>query len=462
MRADLARWQFAFTSINHFLFVPVTIGLAVLTALLQTAWHRNGKPEYLRLTRFFGVLLVINVAIGVVTGLVQEFEFGMNWSAYSRLVGNIFGAPLAMEGLAAFFLESTFLGLWLFGWDKLSRRVHLATIWLVALGSVLSAAFIMAANSWMQHPVGYVIDPKTHQPVLNDIWALFTNPVFVWSYAKVVLAALVTGGAVMLAVSAWQLRRGGDRDVFGKSARLALVVLVPAILFAMLVGDELGVIEGRYQPMKIAAAEAQWTTCQPCSFSLIQIGGGNNDHTPTQILAIPHLLSLLATNHWNGKVIGMSPLQAQYAAKYGAGNYVPNVFIQYWAMRVMAYLAVIVVLVGLWGLWLSRRKKLAVSRKFLWVATWMVILPFLINTAGWLLTESGRQPWIVQGIMLTKNGISPSVSTTYLVISLTVFVLLYGTLGTVDLLLMLRYSRKELAPAPAVSAAGEPVPAMDY
>ncbi len=462
MRADLARWQFAFTSINHFLFVPVTIGLAVLTALLQTAWHRNGKPEYLRLTRFFGVLLVINVAIGVVTGLVQEFQFGMNWSAYSRLVGNVFGAPLAMEGLAAFFLESTFLGLWLFGWNKLSRRVHLATIWLVALGSVLSAAFIMAANSWMQHPVGYVMDPKTHQPVLNDIWALFTNPVFVWSYAKVVLASLVTGAAVMLAVSAWQLRRGGDRDVFGKSARLALVVLVPAILFAMLVGDELGVIEGRYQPMKIAAAEAQWTTCQPCSFSLIQIGGGNNDHTPTQILAIPHLLSLLATNHWNGKVIGMSPLQAQYAAKYGAGNYVPDVFIQYWGMRVMAYLAVIVVLVGLWGLWLSRRKKLAASRRFLWLATWMVILPFLINTAGWLLTESGRQPWIVQGIMLTKNGISPSVSTAYLVISLTIFVLLYGTLGTVDLLLMLRYSRKELAPAPADSAAGEPVPAMDY
>jgi cytochrome d ubiquinol oxidase subunit I len=222
------------------------------------------------------------------------------------------------------------------------------------------------------------------------------------------------------------------------------------------------VIEGRYQPMKIAAAEAQWTTCQPCSFSLIQIGGGNNDHTPTQILAIPHLLSLLATNHWNGKVIGMSPLQAQYAAKYGAGNYVPDVFIQYWGMRVMAYLAVIVVLVGLWGLWLSRRKKLATSRKFLWLATWMVILPFLINTAGWLLTESGRQPWIVQGIMLTKNGISPSVSTTYLVISLTAFVLLYGILGTVDLLLMLRYSRKELAPVPAEAAAGEPVPAMDY
>jgi len=460
MRADLARWQFAFTSINHFLFVPVTIGLAVLTALLQTAWYRKQSPEYLRLTRFFGTLLVINVAIGVVTGLVQEFEFGMNWSAYSRLVGNVFGAPLAMEGLVAFFLESTFLWLWLFGWDKLSRRVHLATIWLVALGSILSAAFILAANSWMQHPVGYQM---VHgKPQLNDIWALFTNPVFVWGYSKVILAALATGAGVMLAVSAWQLRRGADSAVFGRSARLSLVMLVPAILLAMLVGDELGVIEAKYQPMKIAAAEAQWTTCQPCSFSLFQIGGGNNDHTPTQILEIPHLLSLLATNHWNGKVIGMSPLQAQYAAKYGPGNYVPNVFIQYWGMRVMAYLAVIVVLVALWGLWLNRRKKLATSSLFLRVATWLVVLPFLINTAGWLLTESGRQPWIVQGIMLTKNGISPSVSTTQLIISLTVFVLLYGTLGTVDLLLMLRYSRKELAPAPPPAPSGDRVPAMEY
>jgi cytochrome d ubiquinol oxidase subunit I len=462
LRTDLARWQFAFTTINHFLFVPVTIGLAVLTALLQTAWYRRKSPEYLRLTRFFGTLLVINVAIGVVTGLVQEFEFGMNWSAYSRLVGNIFGAPLAMEGLAAFFLESTFLGLWLFGWDKLSRRVHLLTIWLVALGSVLSAAFIMAANSWMQHPVGYVLNPKTHAPELNDIWALFTNPVFVWGYAKVVLAAIVTGAAVMLAVSAWQLRRGGDRTVFGRSARLALITLVPAVLLAMLVGDELGVIEAKFQPMKIAAAEAQWTTCQPCSFSLIQIGGGNNDHTPTQILAIPHLLSLLATNHWNGKVIGLSPLQAQYAAKFGAGNYVPNVFIQYWSMRVMAYLGVVVLLVALWGLWLSRRKKLATSRRFLWAATWLVILPFLMNTAGWLLTESGRQPWIVQGIMLTKNGLSPSVSTTELVISLVVFVALYAILGTIDLVLMLRYSRKDLPPAPAESESDKPIPAMLY
>jgi cytochrome d ubiquinol oxidase subunit I len=457
---DLARWQFAFTTINHFLFVPVTIGLAFLTALLQTAWYLSKRDEYLRLTRFFGTLLVINVAIGVVTGIVQEFEFGMNWGAYSRLVGNIFGAPLAMEGLAAFFLESTFLGLWLFGWDKLPRRIHLLTIWLVSLGAVLSAAFIMAANSWMQHPVGYVM--VNGKPQLNDIWALLTNPVFVWGYGKVLLASLVTGAAVMLAVSAWQLRHGGAQEVFTRSARLALVVLVPAILFTMLVGDELGVIEAKYQPMKIAAAEGQWTTCQPCSFSLIQIGGGNRDQTPTQILAIPHLLSLLATNHWNGKVIGLDPLQSQYSKQFGAGYYVPNVFIQYWSMRVMAYAGVLVFLLGLWGLWLIRRKTLAKSRRFLWVAIWASVLPFLMNTAGWLLTESGRQPWIVQGIMLTKNGISPTVSTTMLVISLTAFVLLYGVLATVDLLLMLKYSREQLPPARAEANADTPVPAVQY
>jgi cytochrome d ubiquinol oxidase subunit I len=457
---DLARWQFAFVTINHFFFVPVTIGLAFLTALLQTAWFRSKREEYLRLTRFFGVLLVINVAIGVVTGLVQEFQFGMNWSAYSRLVGNVFGAPLAMEGLAAFFLESTFLGLWLFGWDRLSRRVHLLTIWLVSLGTVLSAAFIMAANSWMQHPVGYKM--VNGKPQLNDIWAVFTNQVFVWGYSKVLLASLVTGAAVMLAVSAWQLRHGGAQEVFTRSARLALIVLVPAILFTMLVGDELGVIEAKYQPMKIAAAEAQWSTCQPCSFSLFQIGGGNNDHTPTQILEIPHLLSLLATNHWDGKVIGLSPLQSQYTKQFGSGYYVPNVFIQYWSMRVMAYIGVLVLLIGVYGLWLLRRKRLATSRRFLWVAIWATVLPFLMNTAGWLLTESGRQPWIVQGIMLTKNGISSSVGVTSIVISLVVFVVLYGVLATVDLMLMLKYSRQPLPPPHAEAEADAPVPAVQY
>ncbi|HEX2301722.1 MAG TPA: cytochrome ubiquinol oxidase subunit I [Pseudonocardiaceae bacterium] len=352
---DLARLQFAMTSIYHFLFVPVTIGLAFLTAALHTAWHRSGRADQLRLTRFFGTILVINVAVGVVTGLVQEFQFGMSWSAYSRTVGDVFGAPLAMEGLAAFFLESTFLGLWLFGWDKLSRRVHLATIWVVAFGAALSAAFIMAANSWMQHPVGYTINPSTGRPQLDDIGAVLTNPVFLWSYLHVLLASLVTAAVVMLAVAAWQLRRGVQS--FQPAARLALIVLAPSIVFAMLIGSGLGVIEARYQPMKIAAAEAQWETCQPCSFSLFQIGGGNADQDPTQVIEVPHLLSLLATNSWNGKVVGLNELQAQYEQRYGPEYYVPNVFVQYWSMRVMAYLAGLIFLLAAWGIWLLWRRQ---------------------------------------------------------------------------------------------------------
>jgi cytochrome d ubiquinol oxidase subunit I len=460
---DLARLQFAMTSIYHFLFVPVTIGLSFLTALLQTSWHRSGREEYLRLTRFFGTLLVINIAVGVVTGLVQEFQFGMDWSTYSRTVGDVFGAPLAMEGLAAFFLESTFLGLWLFGWDKLSRRAHLATIWMVALGSALSAAFIMAANSWMQHPVGYATNASTGKPQLDDIWAVLTNPVFLRSYLHVLLASLTTAAAVMLAVSAWQHRRGSASEVFRPASRLALLVLAPAAFLAMIVGSQLGVTETEFQPMKIAASEAQWQTCQPCSFSLFQIGGGKNDQTPTQIIEIPHLLSLLATNSWDGKVVGLNDLQSQYVKQYGPGDYVPNVFLQYWSMRLMAYTAGMLFLVSLWGLWLLRRGRLTTSTRFLRVAVLAAILPFAMNTAGWMLTESGRQPWIVQGIQLTRDGVSPSVSTAEVWFSIVVFFLLYAALAVIDLSLMLKYARREISPGPGgESDESAAVPAMTY
>jgi cytochrome bd-type quinol oxidase subunit 1 len=459
-KLDLSRLQFASTSIYHFLFVPVTIGLAFLVALLQTAWHRKGDEAYLRLTKFFGTLLVINIAIGVVTGLVQEFQFGMNWSAYSRYVGDVFGAPLAMEGLMAFFLESTFLGLWIFGWGRLSPRVHLATIWAVSAGTALSAAFIMAANSWMQHPVGYTV--KDGRAQLTNIWSVLSNPVFVWAYVHVLLASLVTGSAVMLAVSAWHLRRGTEAEIFRRTTAVSLAVMLPAALFAMMVGSRLGVMETMYQPMKVAAMEAQWNTCQPCSFSVIQIGGGPNDQTPTKIIQIPHLLSLLATDSWNGKVVGLNELNAQYQQKYGPGNYVPNVFVQYWSMRVMAYIAVVVFLVALWGVWLLWRKRLESARWFLFIAIWIVILPFIMNTAGWMLTENGRQPWIVQGLQLTADGVSPSVGATTVAISLGTFVLLYGALAVVDGVLMVRYGRKQLAPAPELGEDGRPVPAMTY
>ena len=457
---DLARLQFAGTSIYHFLFVPLTIGLAFLTALLQTRWHRTDAPEYLRLTKFFGTLLVINVAVGVVTGLVQEFQFGMNWSGYSRFVGDVFGAPLAMEGLAAFFLESTFLALWVFGWNRLSRRAHLAAIWAVAAGGVLSAAFIMAANSWMQNPVGYTIN-SAGRAQLTSIGAVLTNPVFLRSFVHVVLASLITAAVVMLGISAWHLRRGSHTAVFDRSARIALLVIVPATMVNLLVGSELGVTEGKFQPMKIAAAEAQWTSCQPCSFSLFQLGGGNDDHDPTKIIAVPHLLSLLATNHWDGPVTGMDELQAQYEQQYGPGDYVPDVFVQYWSMRVMAYLGSLVLLIGLWGLW--RRKRLDTSPLFLRVAVWAIPLPFVINTAGWILTENGRQPWIVQGLQKTSDAVSSSVGTTAVVVSLIAFFVLYGVLALVDWGLMARFARRELAEAPAAEdRAEEPELAPSY
>ena len=460
-KVDLARLQFAATSIYHFLFVPVTIGLAFLVAILQTRWHRGGDQDYLRLTRFFGTLLLINVAVGVVTGLVQEFQFGMTWSSYSRYVGDVFGAPLAVEGLAAFFLESTFLGLWLFGWGRLPKRVHLATIWLVALGTVLSAAFIMAANSWMQHPVGYTVGSGRAE--LTSFWALLTNHLFLWAFGHVLLAALVTGGSLLLAVSTWHLRRRSDAESFHKTARLAIVVLVPAALLAMFFGSELGVSGEHYQPMKIAAGEALWNSQQPAAFTLFQIGGFTaSDPNASFAIRVPRLLSFLATNSLNGKVVGMNEVQAQYQQKYGPGNYRPNVFIAFWSIRIMAYLAGLVFLLALWGAWLMHRGRLSHSRWFARLALWALVLPFIMNTMGWILTENGRQPWIVQGLQLTRNASSPSVSSTDIVISLVVFVLIYGAMALIDAVLMIRFARKPLGPPPELDEHDIPVHAMSY
>jgi cytochrome d ubiquinol oxidase subunit I len=322
------------------------------------------------------------------------------------------------------------------------------------------------ANSWMQHPVGYKIN-KQGQAVLSNVWALFVNPTFVWGYAHVVLAGLITGCLVMLAVSAWYLRKGEHVESFHRTGKLALTVLVPAIVIQLSVGNQLGVIEAKYQPMKIAAAEAQWTNCQPCSFSAFQIGGGANDKTPTEIIPIPHLLSVLATNTWNGAVTGLDELQAQYEAKYGPGNYVPDVFIQYWSIRIMAYLGSLVLLLSLWGVWLLHKNRLRNSRLFLTLSVWAVFTPFLMNTTGWLLTESGRQPWIVQGLQKTVDANSPSVSSTEIWISLIAFILSYIVLGVADLVLMLRYSRHGLAQADAEAAepsdtSPDAVPALTY
>jgi cytochrome d ubiquinol oxidase subunit I len=319
----------------------------------------------------------------------------------------------------------------------------------------------------MQHPVGYVLNSHG-QPELNNVSALFTNPTFLWGYIHVILASLVTGSLVMLAVSAWQIRKQREVASFVHAARISVIVLLPVILVQMFVGNKLGEIETKYQPVKIAAAEAQWENCQPCSFSAFQIGGGKNDKTPSQIIQIPHLLSVLATGTWSGAVVGLNQLQKENEKKYGPGNYIPDVFIQYWSMRVMAYLGSLIALFALWGGWLVHRGKLERSKWFLRLSLWAVVTPFLMNTAGWMLTENGRQPWIVQGLMKTINANSPSVSSTDIWISLVVFVAIYIALGAADLALMLRYSRKGLGDdddndgSPTATPGATTTPAVSY
>jgi cytochrome d ubiquinol oxidase subunit I len=453
---DLARAQFATTSIYHFIFVPLTLGLAPLVAIMQTTWYRTGVDAWLRLTRFFGTLLLINFAIGVATGLVQEFQFGMNWSVYSKFVGGVFGAPLAIEGLAAFFLEATFLGLWIFGWDRLSPRLHLATIWLVALGTWLSAYFILVANSWMQHPVGYKLVDGEAQ--LTDVWALLSNEFALRAYVHVLLVGLTTGSIVVLGISCWHLLRGRNVDVFRRAAALALIVAVPVTLLNLTVGNRFGLAVTQAQAMKIASAEALWNTEQPAGFSMFQIGGfSKDDQDPSFVIQVPRLLSYMATGSFSGEVQGINQLQAQEQKQYGNGNYIPDVEVIYWSIRVMAYLGVLMFLVAAVGAWLYRRKALERARWYLWTAVVAMAFPFIAATSGWILTEMGRQPWIVQGLLKTSQAHSPNVSTATIGVSLGVFVLLYLALGVVDFVLMRRYAR--LDPPPLRPEAGAvPVP----
>jgi cytochrome bd ubiquinol oxidase subunit I len=457
---DLARIQFATTSLYHFLFVPLTLGLGPLVAIMQTLWHRTGDEAWLRLTKFFGTLLLINFAIGVATGLVQEFEFGMNWSVYSEYVGDVFGAPLAIEGLAAFMLEATFLGLWIFGWNRLPPRLHLATLWIAVLGTWLSGYFILVANSWMQHPVGYEIVNGRAQ--LTSVWALLTNGFALRAYLHTMLAGLIFGSILVLGVACWHFLRRSHVDLFRRAAKLALIVAVPVTLLQLVVGNRFGEAVTSAQAMKIAASEAQWDTCQPCGFSLFQIGGFTvDDQTPRFSITVPRLLSYMATGSFDGQVQGLTELQAQEEAAYGPGNYMPNVRVIYWSMRVMAYLGMAMFLVAALGAWLYWKRKLEAARWYHWVAIVGISFPYVAASAGWILTEMGRQPWIVQGLLKTADAHSPNVSTAMLGVSLGVFVSLYLVLGVVGFVLMRHYARLDPAgpdekprdelPEPAVS-----------
>ena len=454
---ELARLQFGITTLFHFIFVPMSIGLVAWVAYCQTRYYRSGDEVYLRMTRFWGKFMLISVAIGVVTGIVQEFQFGMNWSEYSRYVGDIFGAPLAMEGLAAFFLESTFIGLWIFGWGKLSPKVHLATIWLTSFGTILSAYFILAANSWMQHPVGYVINHVTHRAELKSIFAVLTNSTVLLALPHTIFAAMCTGGFLVLAISAFGLLRKRATEVYTRSVRNVLPLVLAAAVLTGAFGHGQGMLMEKQQPMKMAAAEALYKTTKGASLSIFAVGPF--EHFPKRLntdIRIPRLLSILGDASWNSTVKGVNQLQAEDVRKYGPGDYVPILGVTYWTFRLMAGVGVLLLLIPLAGLLLVRRKTLEHSRRFLWVCVGGAFLPVLANLTGWIFTEMGRQPWVVYGLLKTSDARSPLVGSGSIILTIVGYTVLYGVLLIVGGRLFLREIAHGPEGEPSDSASEKP------
>ena len=457
---DIARWQFGITTVYHFLFVPLTIGLTALVAVMETLWLRTRRPEWLRLTKFFGKLMLINFAIGVVTGIVQEFQFGMNWSDYSRFVGDVFGAPLAIEALLAFFLESTFLGLWIFGWDKLPRALHAGCMWIVHFGTLASSWFILAANSWMQHPVGHTYNPETGRAELTDFAAVMFNKVQLVTFPHVIFAAYMTAAAFILGISAWLYLRAGkrerikveDRSMYRMGIRLgAWVVLVTGIGVAVS-GDIQGKIMTEVQPMKMAAAEALYDTEESCApFSIFTIGTPDGKEEKFSI-TVPCVLSFLGTGSFDGEVKGINDLRAEYRETYGqdpgaayydpSGEYSPIIPVTYWTFRYMIGFGVAAAFFAGLILFLTRRGRVPTSKWFGRMAIATPVLMLLGNSAGWIFTEMGRQPWVVFGLMNVGRGVSPGVSTTEAWISIITLTGLYGVLAVIELGLLLRVIKK--------------------
>ncbi|WP_405881151.1 cytochrome ubiquinol oxidase subunit I [Streptomyces sp. NBC_01136] len=465
----LARWQFGITTVYHFLFVPLTISLAALTAILETAWVRTGKEHYLRATKFWGKLFLINIAMGVVTGIVQEFQFGMNWSDYSRFVGDVFGAPLAFEALIAFFFESTFIGLWIFGWDKLPKKAHLACIWVVSIGTILSAYFIMAANSFMQHPVGYRLVKKadgTTRAELTDFPKVLFQETTLVNFWHVISASILVGGAFMTGIAVFHLRKKRHVRTMRMSLRLGLITALVGTILTVVSADTLGKVMYEQQPMKMSAAEALWESQQPAPFSLFAYGDVAKGHN-TVAIEIPGILSFLAKNDFNAKIPGINDINKAEQEKFGPGDYRPNIPTAYWAYRWMIGFGGVSMVLCTAGLWLTRRKlwlapehrtgeddvpKLMLTKNMeltpklgIWwwrLSQWTLIFPLIGISWGWIFTETGRQPWVVYGLLRTRDAVSPGVSQGEVLTSLIVFTLIYAILAVIEVKLMLKYVKQ--------------------
>ncbi|WP_243231619.1 cytochrome ubiquinol oxidase subunit I [Microbacterium sp. CIAB417] len=454
----LARWQFGLTTLYHYLFVPLTLGMGLIVAIFQTWWVRTGETKWLQLTRLFGKIFLINFAMGVVTGIVQEFQFGMNWSAYSRFVGDVFGAPLAFEGLLAFFFEATFIGLWIFGWDRLSKRVHLATIWCAWIGATMSAYFILAANSFMQNPVGYTMSPDGTRAEMTDFFAVLTNRVVLATFPHTMFAAIMFAATVVVAVAAWHLARGQHFEAMRPALRFGMWTVIISFAGTAISGDLLGLQMVATQPMKMAAAEALYNTAcgSDASFSIFSLGTPDGT-SEIWSLRVPYLLSFLSTHTLDGCVEGINNLNAEYTQNWpvfadqlgGDLPFAPTIWITYWSFRWMIGFGGLAAVISVVGLWLTRKKAKRAVPQWAWrVAIWSAPLPMFGSLVGWLFTEMGRQPWIVFGLMLTQDGVSPSVPGWNVLISLIAFTLTYAALAVVEFGLILKAARKGPEPIP--------------
>lgn len=435
----LARLQFAVTTVYHFFFVPLTIGLALLLAIMESFYVKTKDEKYKQMTMFWGKLFLINFAMGVVTGLVQEFQFGMNWSNYSRYVGDIFGVPLAIEALLAFFLESTFLGIWVFGWEKVSKKIHLASIWIVALSTMLSAFWILTANSFMHEPVGYVINNGRAE--LDSFSKVLGNPHLWVQFPHTIFASMATAGFFVMGISAYHLAKKNGEQWVKASFKIGITTALISTILVAGAGDAQGKYLVKHLPMKMAAAEALWETKDPAPLSIISVIDEKNKKNNFEI-AIPKLLSFMSYNSFSGKVQGINDIQAAYEKQYGAGNYIPPVTLSFFTFRAMVGSGVLMIILSLIAVIFYKKGKIEDKKGFLKILTIAIILPYIANSTGWILTESSRTPWIVFGLLKLDQAISPTVSASYVLISLIVFTLVYSILMVIDAVLMFKFAKQ--------------------
>jgi cytochrome d ubiquinol oxidase subunit I len=427
----LSQLQFAATCMFHWIFVPLTLGLSIMTAWMETKYVRTGDETWLRMTKFWGKLFLINFALGVVTGITMEFQFGLNWAEYSRYVGDIFGAPLAIEATVTFFLESVFIGVWIFGWKKVSKKVHALTIWLAAIGTNLSALFILLANAWMQNPVGYAI--RNGRAEMTDPIAVFTNPYGLIKYTHTLMSGYALAAFLLMGVSAWHLLRKNEVDFFTRSFRMAAVWGFVASLIVAVTGDFHAVEIAKTQPSKFAAMESIWETKTNAEMCLLVVPNPAQECNAVEALKIPGMLSFLAFHDVNAQIKGLKDFPKEMR---------PPITPTFLSFRIMVGIGTFMILAGLLAIFFSRRKNFVDNRLFLTVMVAAIPLPYLAQQVGWLVAELGRQPWIVFGVLKTSDAVSKSVTSTQVLLSLLGFTVLYGFLGVVDVYLLAKYAKK--------------------